>query len=28
VIEHYNGHFGLNLTDQEKADPVEFLKSL
>lgn len=28
VVEHYNGHFNLNLTDDQKSDLVEFLKSL
>jgi hypothetical protein len=28
VVEHYDQHFGLNLTDDQKADLVEFLKSL
>ncbi|MFS4459143.1 c-type cytochrome [Bdellovibrio sp. HCB2-146] len=28
VVEHYNGHLQLSLTDAEKADLVEFLKSL
>ena len=28
VVEHYDGHFGLNLTDAQKSDLVEFLKSL
>jgi hypothetical protein len=28
VVEHYNGHFQLKLTDSEKHDLVEFLKSL
>ena len=28
VVNHYNTHFGLGLTTQEKADVVEFLKSL
>jgi hypothetical protein len=28
VVEHYNGHFVLGLTPAEKADLVEFLKSL
>jgi len=28
VVEHYNDHFKLGLTDQEKQDLVEFLKSL
>jgi mono/diheme cytochrome c family protein len=28
VIEHYNGFFKLKLTEQEKKDLVEFLKSL
>lgn len=28
VINHYNSHFKLNLTKQEKNDLVEFLKSL
>ncbi len=28
VVEHYNRHFSLNLTPAQKADLVEFLKSL
>jgi hypothetical protein len=28
VINHYNDHFALGLTEQEKADLAEFLKSL
>jgi hypothetical protein len=28
VIDHYNQHFGLGLTDQEKNDLTEYLKSL
>jgi len=28
VVNHYNTFFGLGLTEQEKADLVEFLKSL
>jgi mono/diheme cytochrome c family protein len=28
VVNHYDGHFTLNLTRQQKADLVEFLKSL
>jgi mono/diheme cytochrome c family protein len=28
VVNHYNGFFGLGLTDGEKADVVEYLKSL
>jgi hypothetical protein len=28
VVNHYNGHFGLALTEQEKTDLVEYLKSL
>lgn len=28
VVEHYNGIFKLNLTEQEKSDLVEYLKSL
>jgi len=28
VVEHYDRHFGLNLTDRQKADLVEFLRSL
>lgn len=28
VVNHYNTFFGLNLSDQEKADLVEYLKSL
>jgi cytochrome c peroxidase len=28
VVNHYDQYFGLNLTDDQKADLVEFLKSL
>ena len=28
VVEHYNGYLGLNLTPAQKADLVQFLKSL
>src|SRR5215213_6630951 len=28
VIEHYNGFFGTNLSEQQKLDLVEYLKSL
>ena len=28
VVNHYNGHFGLGLTAQQKADLVQYLKSL
>ncbi len=28
VVNHYNTHFGLGLTDAEKSDLVEYLKSL
>ena len=28
VVEHYNGHFRLQLTDLEKRDLIEYLKSL
>ena len=28
VVNHYNTHFGLGLTDNEKSDLVEYLKSL
>jgi hypothetical protein len=28
VVNHYNQHFGLNLTEAQKADLVEFLKTL
>ena len=28
VVEHYDRHFGLNLTARQKADLVEYLKSL
>jgi hypothetical protein len=28
VVNHYNQRFGLNLTDRQKADLVEYLKSL
>ena len=28
VVNHYDRHFGLNLTDRQKADLVEYLKSL
>ena len=28
VVDHYNRHLGLNLTAAQKADLVEYLKSL
>jgi hypothetical protein len=28
VVNHYDTHFGLGLTGQEKSDLVEYLKSL
>jgi len=28
VVEHYNAFFGSNLTEQQKTDLVEYLKSL
>jgi cytochrome c peroxidase len=28
VVQHYNEHLNLQLTDQESADLVDFLKSL
>jgi len=28
VVDHYDGHFALGLTAAEKAELVEFLKSL
>jgi cytochrome c peroxidase len=28
VVDHYNSIFGLVLTDPEKTDPIEYLKSL
>jgi len=28
VVEHYNSFLGANLTDQQKSDLVEYLKSL
>lgn len=28
VVNHYDRHFGLNLTEAQKADLVEYLKSL
>jgi hypothetical protein len=28
VVNHYDAHFGLSLSDQQKADLVEYLKSL
>ena len=28
VVEHYNSHFGLGLNDEQKADLVEYLKTL
>lgn len=28
VLDHYNGFFSLGLTDTEKSDLVEYLKSL
>jgi hypothetical protein len=27
-VNHYNTQFGLNLTERQKADLVEYLKSL
>jgi cytochrome c peroxidase len=28
VVDHYDSHLGLKLTEQEKKDLIEFLKSL
>jgi cytochrome c peroxidase len=28
VVEHYNRHFNLDLTEQDKRDLMEYLKSL
>lgn len=28
VVNHYDNYFGLRLSDQEKADLIEYLKSL
>ncbi len=28
VVDHYNAHFRLNLTAKEKAELVEYLKSI
>jgi hypothetical protein len=28
VVEHYNAHFNLSLSDREKTDLIEYLKSL
>jgi cytochrome c peroxidase len=28
VVDHYDGFLGLKLTEQEKSDLVEYLKSL
>jgi hypothetical protein len=28
VVNHYDGHFGTRLTEQEKADLIEYLKSI
>jgi cytochrome c peroxidase len=28
VVNHYNGHFKLNLTDADKNDLVEYLKGI
>ena len=28
VVDHYNGHLNLNLSDEEKRDLIEYLKSL
>jgi hypothetical protein len=28
VVDHYNDHFTLNLTREEKRDLIEYLKSL
>jgi len=28
VVEHYNNNFSLGLTDREKRDLIEYLKSL
>jgi hypothetical protein len=28
VVEHYDGHLKLGLTEQEKGDLIEYLKSI
>ena len=28
VVQHYDSHLGLNLTDQEKSNHIEYLKSI
>jgi hypothetical protein len=28
VIEHYDGHFNLGLREKQKADLIEYLKSI
>ncbi len=28
VVDHYNQHFGLNLSEQEKNELIEYLKSI
>ena len=28
VVEHYDAHFSLKLSDQEKEDLIEYLKSI
>ena len=28
VVNHYDGHFGSRLTEQEKRDLIEFLKTI
>jgi cytochrome c peroxidase len=28
VVDHYDGHFGLNLSEDHKRDLIEYLKSL
>jgi hypothetical protein len=28
VVEHYDNHLGLSLSDQEKTDLIEYLKSI
>ena len=28
VVNHYDRHFGLRLSEQEKADLIEYLKSI
>jgi hypothetical protein len=28
VVNHYNNHFGLRLSEKDKADLIEYLKSI